>query len=118
VNGRLPPETITRVFALRKGQMRACYEGALRRSPAAHGKVVFRFVIDRAGVAMVRSVGPPAEGGGGIRDEELHHCLQLVLKDIAFPDPEGGVVMVQWTYRFSPAGIVETDSKLDYDALK
>ncbi len=69
VNGRLPPEVISRIVRHNFGRFRLCYENGLRINPNLQGKVTTKFVIDRSG-----AVSSAADGGSDIPDRAVIQC--------------------------------------------
>jgi Ca-activated chloride channel family protein len=99
VSGRLPPEAIRRVIRLQAGRFRACYEHGLMKNPNLAGRVVTRFVIDRAG-----QVVNAANGGSDLPDPEVVACVVRGFYSLDFPEPEGGIITVTYPFVFSSDG--------------
>jgi hypothetical protein len=98
VQGRLPPEIVQRVVRQNEGRFRACYQGGLRTNPALAGRITVRFAIDRTGAVPVAS----DDGGSDLDDGEVRRCVISAFRQLSFPAPEGGVVMVVYPIAFSP----------------
>ena len=96
VSGRVPPEVIQRIVRQSFGRMRLCYEAGLARDPNLQGTVVIRFVIDRQGSVPSASAGP----GTDLPDPAVVACVTGAMSNLAFPQPDGGVVTVNYPIRF------------------
>ncbi|APR99522.1 AgmX/PglI C-terminal domain-containing protein [Pajaroellobacter abortibovis] len=96
VTGRLPPETIQRVVRRNFGRFRLCYEEGLRGNSSLQGRVVVKFVIDRAGNVVTTS-----DGGSEIHDPGVISCMLRAFSSLSFPKPEGGIVTVTYPISFS-----------------
>jgi hypothetical protein len=99
VTGRLPPETVQRIVRQSFGRFRLCYEEGLRTNPGLEGRVVVKFVIDRAGGVSVAQ-----DGGSDLREESVVSCVVRSFQALSFPQPEGGVVVVRYPLVLSPGG--------------
>ncbi len=97
VSGALPPEVIQRIVRQQFGRFRLCYENALRIDPELAGTVTIRFSILSDG-----SVGGVTPSGS--MPAALQGCVAAGFRNIAFPQPEGGIVTVSYPLRFSPDG--------------
>jgi len=97
VNGRLPPEVISRVIRQNNGRFLLCYEDALRRSPALRGSIVVKFVIGRDGAVTMAS-----DGGSDLPDQETVGCIVRSFMKLSFPQPDGGIVNVSTRIDFAP----------------
>jgi len=97
VSGRMPPEVIQRIVRQNFGRMRMCYEAGLQRDPNLQGTVVIRFVIDRQGNVPSASAG----AGTDLRDPAVVSCVTRAMSNLSFPQPEGGLVTVNYPIRFS-----------------
>lgn len=96
VNGRLPPEAIQRIVRQNHGRLRACYEQGLHRDPSLEGRVATKFVIDRSGAVSMVSTADSA-----IADGSVNACIARAFGNMAFPEPEGGIVTVVYPLVFS-----------------
>lgn len=96
VNGRLPPEAIQRIVRQNHGRLRACYEQGLFRDPSLEGRVATKFVIDRSGAVSMVSTAESA-----IADGSVNACIARAFGNMAFPEPEGGIVTVVYPLIFS-----------------
>ncbi len=97
--GHLPPEVIQRIVRRNFGRLRACYERGLKSNPKLTGRVTVRFVIGRDGaVAMAQ------DSGSDLADQAVVRCFVTSLRELSFPQPEGGVVTVTYPMELSPGG--------------
>lgn len=97
VNGRLPPEVITRIIRQNFGRFRLCYENGLRSNPTLQGRVTTKFVIGRDG-----SVQTAKDEGSDMPDTSVTACVVRAHGSLSFPQPEGGIVTVTSPIFFSP----------------
>jgi hypothetical protein len=97
VKGRLPAEVIRRIVRQNFGRFRMCYEQGLGRNPTLEGRVSVRFVIGRDG-----AVSNAGNGGSGIPDSKVVACVVSAFYGLSFPQPEGGIVSVNYPIMFSP----------------
>lgn len=103
VNGRLPPEVIKRIVRTNYGRFRLCYENGLRNNPALAGRILVKFVIGRDG-----SINNVANGGSDVPDAGVVGCVVRAFYGLTFPQPEGGIVSVQYPLSFSPGDRAST----------
>jgi hypothetical protein len=97
VNGRLPPEVIQRIVRQSFGRFRLCYENGLRVNPLLAGRVTTKFVIAADG-----SVKLTQDGGSDMPDQGVTMCVVHAFANLAFPQPEGGIVTVAAPLVFAP----------------
>jgi hypothetical protein len=97
VNGRIPAEVIQRIVRQNFGRFKMCYENGLRGNPSLSGRVTARFVIDRSG-----RVASASNGGSDIPDSAVVSCVVGAFAGLSFPEPEGGIVTVNYPISFSP----------------
>lgn len=97
VNGRLPPEVITRIIRQNLGRFRLCYENGLRFNPSLTGRVTTTFVIDRSGAVSIAK-----DSGSDMPDQGVTNCVVRGHANLSFPQPEGGIVTVVSPIMFSP----------------
>jgi TonB family protein len=97
VSGALPTEVIRRIVRQNFGRLKMCYESGLRSNPALAGKVVVRFLIDRAG-----AVTNAQAQSSTIGDETVVACVVRAFTTLSFPEPENGSVTVTYPVLFSP----------------
>jgi len=82
--GALQPEAARRVVRARAGQLRQCYEQALRTRSGLAGEVSVALTVTPAGGVREAEVRD-----GGIADEGLRACLLRSLRRAAFPTADG-----------------------------
>jgi tetratricopeptide (TPR) repeat protein len=106
IEGRLPPEVVQRIVRQNFGRFRLCYEAGLRSNPNLQGRVAVRFIIQRdGGVTAVN-------GGGDLPDAAVVRCVASAFNGLTFPQPEGGLVTVEYPIAFTP-GVVAPGGALD-----
>jgi hypothetical protein len=98
VSGRLPPEVIQRIVRMSFGRFRYCYESGLRGNPELRGRVAVRFVIDRSGAVPLAS-----DAGSDMPDANVVQCVVRAFGDLSFPEPDGGMVTVEYPIVFERA---------------
>jgi len=98
VSGRLPPEVIQRIVRQNFGRFRLCYEKGLRVNPALGGRVEVRFQIQRDGSVSAISAT------GTLADASVTACVGAAFRQLSFPQPEGGTVIVSYPILFSNDG--------------
>lgn len=96
--GRLPPEVIQRIVRQNFGRFRLCYENELRSNPMLAGRVNIRFVIDRSGAVSTSQVATGSLPG------PVGQCILRAMRNLSFPQPEGGIVTALYGLSFSPDG--------------
>lgn len=97
VSGRLPGEVIQRIVRQNFGRFRLCYENGLRGNPNLQGRVAVRFIIGRDG-----SVSNVGNGGSDLPDSAVVSCVVRSFYGLSFPQPEQGIVQVQYPIMFTP----------------
>lgn len=98
VNGRIPPQVIQRLVRAHFGQIKRCYETALRADTSVQGRVATKFVIGRDG-----SVASAEEASSdGTLSADTRACIVNEFRKLEFPIPEGGIVTVVYPLIFSP----------------
>ena len=100
VSGRTPAVTVLRVVGQHYGQLRTCYEGALRRDPtpaaiAQKHAITVHFVIGRDGTVGAASTDAP-----GTLDVAARQCLARKFFGMPFPMPEGDIIQVGYGLAF------------------
>ena len=93
INGRVDPKQVAAVLGSREGWIRACYDDGLARNPLLQGRVSFRFVIGRDGVAS-----NAANAGSDLPDSQVVSCVVRAAAGLVFTPPEGGVATVVAPY--------------------
>lgn len=97
VNGHIPAEVIQRIVRQNFGRFRNCYDNGLRTNPTLSGRVVSKFVIDRTGAVSVSQ-----DGGSDLPDRAVVSCVVRSFSGLSFPQPEGGIVTVNYPIMFTP----------------
>jgi len=95
---RLSPEVIQKIVRASYGKFRVCYEHGLSRDATLTGKVVARFVIGRTGKVTNAAIGR----GSTIPDQRVAECVVTAFYGLEFPEPERGIVTVEYPILFSP----------------
>jgi hypothetical protein len=95
--GRLPPEVIQRIVRQNFERIRSCYEAGLARDPKLTGRVTVRFVISTEGTVTSAS----AENSD-LPDEQVRDCVVEQFKQMSFPKPERGKVIVVYPIVLAP----------------
>jgi hypothetical protein len=94
VNGRLPPEVIQRIVRQNFGAFRACHDRA--GDTALTGTVTTRFVIARDG-----SVSSAEKFDSDLSNDRVTACVVSAFKNLSYPAPDGGVVIVTFPVHFT-----------------
>lgn len=94
--GRLDPAEIQRVVRAHFTTLRGCYEKELVRDPSLQGRAVVRFEIELNG-----HVGD-ASASSEVFPPSLDDCLVDAFRELVFPRPEGGTVIVSYPIVFTP----------------
>lgn len=93
----LSPQDIRATVQRHENEVRACYNRALVRDPAAAGRVLVTFVIDGDGSVPVAAVE-----ASEIADSRMHVCLTEAVKSWSFPTAPGTrTSLVHYPYVFS-----------------
>lgn len=99
VSGKLPPEIIARIAWEASGRLLACYEDGWRRKRELEGRVSLHFVVNAVG-----SVSAMDEPRATLPDSGVVACVKRVIGELSFPQPDGGVVAVDYALDFQPSG--------------
>ena len=100
VRGSLSMAIIKRVFDARRNEVRACYEAALQKDPAAAGRVELQLTISPSG-SVAAAVIAKSE-----LDGQVGACIAAASKRWSFPAvPTGGVNKVNYPFVFQPAAV-------------
>jgi len=100
VKGSIDRDAVAKVINEHANEMRGCYERALMRDPnIGAGKVLLEWTIVPAGV-----VGDVRTKMATLKSAEVTSCLLDVLKQMQFPKPEGGLVIVTYPILFNSVG--------------
>ncbi len=89
VSGRLPLESVARILRQNRGRLRLCYEDGLRSTPALHGRVLAKLVIEPDG-----TVGSALDAGSDLPNPEALACILRKLGEITFAQPQADRVTV------------------------
>jgi hypothetical protein len=95
-NGDLDKAIIRRYIKRNIQKIQYCYEKTLLAKPGLAGTVNIMFTIGAEGLVTATS-------GKGV-DPDVADCVAGVIKDIEFPKPKNGVVVVNYPFVFAPAG--------------
>jgi hypothetical protein len=96
VLGELPREIIMATMRQAAPSIRRCYESGLVRNPKLSGNVRVRFVIDPSG-----GVAVAADDDSDLPDKTVTTCVVKTVKQLSFPRPSGGPVVVRYPFKFS-----------------
>lgn len=94
--GKLPATVIQRILRQNARPLRTCYEQGLKRNPELEGRVVVRFTINASGKVNQRGIV------GSLPDPLVKRCLGQEIAKLNFPQPEAGVVEVEYPIVFTP----------------
>jgi len=96
--GDLPVEIIERIVHQNFGRYRFCYEDGLRSNRNLAGTISLHFTIDADG-----TVGSaPTAGTPHFADRRVVECVLNGVRNLAFPQPQTGVVNVVFDLVFTP----------------
>ncbi|HUJ28960.1 MAG TPA: AgmX/PglI C-terminal domain-containing protein [Myxococcales bacterium] len=100
LKGSIDRDLVAKVINEHVNEMRSCYERALIRQPnLGAGKVLLEWTIDLAGsVTEVRSKS------SSLKNDEVVSCLLDVARQMKFPKPAGGIVIVTFPILFNSVG--------------
>lgn len=96
VTGNLDKDIIRRYIRRSINQIRYCYEKELAKDPKLSTKVSPRFVIGTTGSVTSVSLAVASPNAA------LNACVTRVVKQLRFPAPKGGVVVVTYPFVFQP----------------
>jgi hypothetical protein len=101
VRGSIDRDAVAKVLEEHMNDMRGCYERALMRDPnLGAGKILLEWNISATGaVSDVRTKVAT------LKNTEVNTCLLDVLKQLQFPKPQGGVVIVSYPFLFNSVGL-------------
>lgn len=97
LSGRIEPELVTRVVEQNLSRFGRCYRTGLQHTPSLRGEVTVRFVIGRDG-SVVHAEIVKSE----VPDPSVGACVLAAIRGISFPQPEAGIVTVEYPLVFSP----------------
>jgi outer membrane biosynthesis protein TonB len=90
------PHRLAGVIREHLGEVRACYERALKRRPELAGKLLLRFVLTAAGTVSALELDEDT-----LHDDEVSGCVRAVARSWRFPAP-GRAVEVAFPFLFQP----------------
>ena len=96
VSGRLPPEVVQRVVRDGFAGIRSCWADAFRKNPTLKGRVAVKYVIGRDG-----SVMDARDAASDLPDPDVVTCVVGAFRKFSYPQPEGGIVVVEWPMFFN-----------------
>ena len=94
--GALSKAEIQGVIRANNKQIRACYEEGLTNNPSLAGVVKARFTIAADGTVAAAKVGEST-----LDSPEVEDCLIDRIQSWVFPKPRGGVVIVNYPFKFT-----------------
>lgn len=100
--GHIPPGHIRDRIRESYPKIRACYDAGLKRDPKLTGRVVVKFVIDASGKVADAKVEDVGTVKSTMPDKAVSDCVRDAIKQITFPQPQGGNVTVAYPIMFSP----------------
>lgn len=95
--GRLPPEVIQSIVRQSYPRFRHCFESGLARNARLSDEVAVRFVIGEDGTVTTLSVERNT-----LPDCEVARCVRDEYRNIRFPAPQGGPVVVVYPIMLEP----------------
>jgi outer membrane biosynthesis protein TonB len=98
--GQVTEPEIEKALAKYLQRFQFCYEKALLSDASLGGKVTVQWTIETSGKAK-----SPKVVSSQLNNADLHTCIGNVLKEIPFPKPKGGTVIVKKTFAFSSSSI-------------
>jgi len=113
VAGRLAASKILPVVQAGFPRYRACYDEGLQRNPTLQGRVSVHFVIALDGKVSEAhdatsepipsgAIAPPgASSVPPIADQKVADCVVSRVRDLVFPKPDGGAVVVVYPVHFT-----------------
>jgi outer membrane biosynthesis protein TonB len=95
-------ETIQKVVAANRKQIRACYEKALKDLPQLKGTLTIQFVLDPEGNVKKAELNVERSD---IKSAEIANCAIAQLKQLKFPPSSRGMdTTVNYPFDFKPDG--------------
>lgn len=98
--GQLTDSEVEKALSKYLQRFQFCYEKALLSDSSLGGKVVVQWTI-----ALTGSGQSPKVLTSQLNNADLHKCIGKVIKEIPFPKPKGGTVIVKKTFAFSSSSI-------------
>lgn len=94
--GAVDANAVARIIRGQLGGIRSCYERALRNNPTLSGRLEVHFTIGGSGrITSINSSGLPAA-------PEVGTCVEGRIRNLVFPQPEGGSVEFSFPFTFTP----------------
>lgn len=97
VVGTLSMDIIRRVIHGHRDQIRYCYARELTRQPDLSGKLTVKFTISTAGYVQQAAVSANA-----LHHAALERCILQKVRSWKFPEPRGGIVIVNYPFILRP----------------
>ena len=97
VVGSLSMDIIRRVIHGHRDQIRYCYARELTRHPDLSGKLTVKFTISTAGYVQQAAVSASA-----LHHAALERCILQKVRSWKFPEPRGGIVIVNYPFILRP----------------
>lgn len=95
--GTINTKEVVAVFSKHEGELKKCYERALKRDPGLAGKVTLQVRIESSGRASTVTAA-----GQSMSDDIMFECMERQAQSWRYPIPEGGAAIVRKPFRFSP----------------
>lgn len=95
--GTIDTRALLKVFNKYEGELKKCYERALKRDPNLAGKISLQVRIEPSGRASTAKVT-----GTSMRDASMFGCMERSAKSWSYPTPTGGAAVVNKPITFSP----------------
>jgi hypothetical protein len=92
---KLAAPVLQEIMLSQGARFRGCYEEGRRRDAKLHGRVVTRFVIVADG-----TVKETEDHGSNLPDAAVIACVGAAIKELKFPEPEGGQLAVVYPINF------------------
>ncbi len=96
--GQLDPKEIKKVIQGARKAVRDCHEQGLIRDPHLGGTIHVRFLVEKDG-----RVSTPTIETTTLNDDGIQTCVLGVMSTLVFPQPKGGVVIVDYPFVFRSA---------------
>lgn len=92
------PGELRAVFDKHEGELRKCYERALKRNQSLAGKVTLSVRIEPSGRASSTNV----IANSMQKDGPMFECMKRQAEGWRYPQPSGGAAIVKKPFQFSP----------------
>lgn len=96
-DGEIDVGGVKRVFDQRHSELQACYERALKADPALAGNVTLTVRIGADGMPLLTRAQSTQLASKAALD-----CMERATKQWRFPEPQGGTVLINKPYNFTP----------------